>query len=205
MADDHALTHSQQKWDQRFAEQQALPPVASVLLENRDLLPRQGRGLELACGLGANSLYLAKQGMHMDAWDISPVALDKLAHRARQQRLAVTTHWVDVEAQSMAIKDHYNLIIVSHFLHRPLCTMLSDALRPGGLLFYQTFCAEHTPFASSGSRSNSGSSPRNPRYKLSANELLQLFADLEVLRYREGTTPGEKPTHKAFYVGRKPP
>lgn len=48
---------------------------SQVLLDNSHLLPASGRALDLACGLGANALYLAKRGMTTSAWDLSPVQL----------------------------------------------------------------------------------------------------------------------------------
>ncbi len=39
--------------------------VAQVLLRNRHLLPEQGRALDLACGRGANALWLAEQGLEV--------------------------------------------------------------------------------------------------------------------------------------------
>jgi tellurite methyltransferase len=47
-------------------------------------LPDDGRALDLACGLGGNSILLAQQGLKVDAWDIADVpvaALQELALR----------------------------------------------------------------------------------------------------------------------------
>ena len=44
--------------------------AAKVLTENHYLLPSTGVALDLACGLGANALYLAQQGLAVTAWDI---------------------------------------------------------------------------------------------------------------------------------------
>ena len=78
------------KWDAIYAQldvESSLP--VSVLTENEFLLPKVGTALDLACGLGANALFLAHQGMAVTAWDISIVAIDKLSRYATQQDLNI--------------------------------------------------------------------------------------------------------------------
>jgi len=65
------------------------------------------------------------------------------------------------------------VIVVSRFLDRGLCPALAHALKPGGLLFYQTYTID------------SSEGPGNPAYRLQRNELLRLFPDLQVIFYRE--------------------
>ena len=64
---------------------------------------------------------------------------------------------------------------MSHFLDRSLVPHLVNALKPNGLLIYQTFTREKLTSAG----------PNNPDRLLSVNELLHLFAPLRVLVYRE--------------------
>jgi hypothetical protein len=61
------------------------------------------------------------------------------------------------------------------FLDRDLAPEIAAALRPGGLLFYETFTREGA----------GGRGPSNPAYRLAANELLGLFPGLVVRGYRE--------------------
>jgi hypothetical protein len=44
----------------------------------------------------------------------------------------------DIERDGISSKK-YDVIVVSYFLYRPLLPPISQALKPGGLLFYQTF------------------------------------------------------------------
>ena len=55
------------------------------------------------------------------------------------------------------------------------------ALKPGGLLFYQTFTRHKLD----------KSGPSNPDYLLARNELLQLFAPLTVIYYQEYPAIGD--------------
>ncbi|PUD99067.1 MAG: hypothetical protein C3L24_11545, partial [Candidatus Sedimenticola endophacoides] len=62
------------RWDRRHGEAQGPGQVAEVLRQNLHLLPPWGRALDLACGRGANALLMARQGLRVSAWDLSPVA-----------------------------------------------------------------------------------------------------------------------------------
>lgn len=164
-----------QKWDRIYsAQNEALPRAAAVLQDNLHLLPAGGRALEIACGLGGNALLLAQRGLTTEAWDISPVAVQRLLELARQQNLALTVAARDVVAEPPP-PDSYDVVVVSHFLERDLCSRLVRALRPGGLLFYQTFTREAV----------TDSGPSNPGFRLAPNELLALFRELRVVVYRE--------------------
>lgn len=163
-----------QKWNERYQETERLPEPPAVLVENRHLLPVRGQALDLACGLGAGALFLARTGLDVWAWDLSEVAISLLHTRAVAEGLVVHTEVRDVRC-SPPEADRFDLILVSHFLERPLCPTLAAALRPGGLLFYQTFVQE--PVSDRG--------PANPAYRLDRNELLRLFPGLTVRFYRE--------------------
>ncbi|HEB99563.1 MAG TPA: SAM-dependent methyltransferase, partial [Thiotrichales bacterium] len=65
------------KWDARYRES-ATAVATEVLVENRHLLPAVGEALDLACGLGGNALLLARHGLRTTAWDLSPVAIERL-------------------------------------------------------------------------------------------------------------------------------
>ena len=178
------------KWDRRWRDaardagpgrqQSARSPPVRVLQENAHLLPADGEALELACGLGANAQFLARRGLTVRAWDISSVAIDGLAALAVAEGLSLRAEVRDVVAEPPAA-DSFDVIVVSHYLERDLAPALVRALRPGGLLFYQTFTVARV----------SDYGPRTPAFRLQRNELLQLFADLELLVYREEGRVGD--------------
>ena len=71
--------NDQTKWDRIYSQKtNALNDPAEVLVENAHLISANGRALDLACGMGQNSLWLARQGLVVDSWDVSEVALNKL-------------------------------------------------------------------------------------------------------------------------------
>ncbi len=164
------------KWDARYRDSHGnVDTVAAVLSQNERLIPKSGKALDLACGLGGNALFLAQRGLEVHAWDISPVAIDKLNQTARQQGLNIHTQVRDCVANPPE-DERFDLIVISRFLERELCGAITKALKPGGLLFYQTF-SHHKP---------NGEGPSNPHFLLGERELLHLFAGLEVVVYEEG-------------------
>lgn len=169
------------KWDQRYRLAEGLPDPALVLLEHEHLLPPGGVALDLACGLGANALWLAARGFRVKAWDLSPVAIERLSAQARARGLAVDAALRDVIADPPA-PESADLIVVAHFLHRDLAPAIAAALRPGGVLFYQTFSREAV----------SDCGPSDPAYRLAPNELLDLFPGLVVRAYRDEGRLGDR-------------
>jgi len=165
---------TQDKWDSRYREAGLPGAPATVLLENAHLLPRSGAALDLACGLGANSLLLAEHGLQTHAWDISPVAVEKLRAVALERRLPIIAEVKD------ALRDplppaQFDVIAVTHYLERALTQPLINALKTGGLLFYQTFT--RTAVSDEG--------PQKDEWRLADGELLTMFAPLRPLVYRE--------------------
>jgi SAM-dependent methyltransferase len=151
-----------------------------VLWESRHLLPTQGRALDLACGLGANAMLLARQGLEVVAWDLSPVAIARVRDVARAMDLPIVAEVRDVCVYPPPPRS-FDCILVAHFLERALAPALAEALRPGGLLYYQTFGLDRC-----GDRG-----PSNPNYRLGTNELLHLFPGLTLRFYREEGLAGD--------------
>lgn len=163
-------------WNARYAAADAdAARPAEVLRDFAHLLPARGRALDLACGLGANARLLARRGLEAEAWDGSEVAIERLNALAEVQGLAVRARVRDVLAEPPE-PDGFDVIVVSRFLERALAPRLGAALRPGGLLYYQTFVRDAVDPARG---------PRQAQYRLGTNELLGLFRGLRVIVYRE--------------------
>lgn len=187
----------QKKWDDTYRKLEGKPISEScwVLRNHTHLLPAQGKCLDLACGRGANALLLAECGLESHAWDISPVALEAVEEKALSKSLKINTLQRNVEQHPPEIHS-FDVIVVSQFLHRPSCADLVKALKPGGLLFYQTY-HQH--------KLNS-KGPSNEKFLLQPQELLSLFSDLEVVLYREDGRSGnlmEGLRDLSYFIGRK--
>ncbi len=191
------MTAVKDKWDRIYREHDGSPlQAAEVLAQNRHLLPASGTAMDLACGLGANSLVMAEAGLDVLSWDISPVAVSKLSSLAADRGLSIKAEVVDVEQQPPQAQS-LDVLVVSHFLSRKLMPSLIAALKPGGLVFYQTYCQEKVRQRG----------PSNPDYLLKDNELLALFTGLKLRVYREESLLGEHSEgwrDQAMLVAEKP-
>ena len=170
----------QAKWDTIYSQRDNTPEAALILQQNCHLLPQQGTALDLACGQGGNALLLAESGLEVQAWDVSPIAIEQLQHTVDLKGLNVEAMARDVIKRPPPANS-VDVLVVSFFLERELCPALFAAIKPGGLLFYQTYCQQKV----------TQQGPSCADYLLSDNELLQLFSQMKVRVYREEARLGE--------------
>ena len=176
-----AMPAIQEKWDRSYGSNAVEAAAWSrVLGENSHLLPTHGRALDVACGMGGASIFLARHGLEVVSWDISRAAIAKLRGFVEQHGLAITAEVVDVTRVQIP-EQEFDVIHVSRFLERGVCAALSRALRNDGLLFYQTISLEALDTAPH----------KNPDYCLVRGELLDLFHELRLVVYREEALLGD--------------
>jgi 2-polyprenyl-3-methyl-5-hydroxy-6-metoxy-1,4-benzoquinol methylase len=112
-----------------------------VLAEDRP----PGRALDLGCGTGQNSIWLAKRGWEVTAIDIVPKAVAVAQARAAEADVKVDFRVDDV---TIFEPDHsYDLVLSTYALPRAgsgrdvALRMASDAVGPGGTLLICEFDA----------------------------------------------------------------
>lgn len=179
------------RWNEKYrlGEHSSLQP--SALLEGLDtLLPRSGRALELAGGVGRNALWLARRGLQVTLADISDVALKVARNRFAQQGLLLETLQIDLEQEPFP-QGPWDLVLSVHFLWRPLFQILPSVLVPAG----RFVCIQPT-------RSNLERHAKPPaRFLLDDGELPRLAAGMEILKYEEGWLAEGR--HEALLVARR--
>jgi SAM-dependent methyltransferases len=134
--------------------------------------------LDMACGTGRNGLHLAGEGLFVVFMDSSQQALDEVMDRAGAEGSAAVTIPRDLElpeTQPLPVAT-YGGIVVFHYLHRPLFPTLRKAVRPGGVVVYETFTVDQAVLGK----------PSNPNFLLQPGELPTLFPGWEVLHHDEG-------------------
>jgi SAM-dependent methyltransferase len=135
----------------------------------------------VACGRGRHAVWLAQHGFATTAIDRDPAALAALEARARRDQLPLTLLTMDLEGGAVTLGEAtYDVIVVVHYLHRPLFPALLAALAPGGVLVYETFTVAQA----------ARGRPTNPAFLLEPGELPRLVAGLEILDAREGDFEG---------------
>ena len=155
---------------------------APWLLDNRDLWPRHGHVLDVACGKGRHAILLAQSGLQVRAIDRSAEAIATLRHDAEKRGLQIDTAVVDLETHPPPSLGEvlYDAVLVFNYLYRPLMPAIRAAVKPGGRLFYETFTT----------RQAGRGHPRNPAFLLEDNELAELMAPFTILRSRDGDIDG---------------
>jgi SAM-dependent methyltransferase len=166
------------RWDRQHAQRQGGEQPADFLRQIFETeawpLPR-GRALDLACGKGRNSLYLAESGFEVVAMDISPVALADGRRRADEKQLSI--EWCQADLEQVQLEEAgYDLIVNFNYLQRSLLGQIKRALRTGGHVVFETYLIDQREVGH----------PKNPEYLLGYNELLESYRNFRVLCYREG-------------------
>jgi SAM-dependent methyltransferase len=162
----------------------ALPPPSNWVMRFAKLLPAGAQVLDLACGCGRHALALARLGHRVLAVDRDAAALDALA-RAHAAPGSVRTELHDLEGAAWPYAGHsFDAIIVTNYLHRPLLAALAAALRPNGVLIYETFARGNERFGK----------PSNPDFLLEPGELFAwASASLRVIAYEDCYVERPKP------------
>jgi tellurite methyltransferase len=162
------------------------------LVDHRHLLPRAGTALDVACGRGRNAIWLAQRGLETTAVDRDTAALESLRSQAHRLELALTTMAIDLEGGDTRLPaEAFDVVVVVHYLHRPLFPVLMEAVRPGGILVYETFTRAQA----------ARGKPTNPAFLLEPGELRTLVAPLDVVIEREGDFEGKM---LASVIARRP-
>jgi tellurite methyltransferase len=154
---------------------------AEFLVEHVNLLPK-GRVLDVAMGIGRNSIYLATNGFEVEGVDISEVAIENARKLAIVKGVNIRTEIADLEKSYQISPDFYDVIICFNYLQRSLIKQIKAGLKFGGMVMYETFIIDQVKFGK----------PHNPDFLLKYNELLDMFCDFRCLRYREGIFNNQK-------------
>jgi len=159
------------KWNARHAWSKSKDvSVSSVIKLSENVLPITGIALDLACGRGGNTVHLALAGLTVHCWDISDTAITSVRDVAAINNVSGSVYpEVRDVVKTPPEPKRFDVIVVSRFLNRPLCADIAAALKPGGVLLYQTF--------------TQGLS--NTDYLLKRYELLDLFKGLDVVWFHE--------------------
>lgn len=149
-------------WDERYGGSDRVwsgRPNQRLVEQVADLEP--GTALDVACGEGADAVWLAKQGWRVTAVDVSEVALKKVAVHAEDEGVAdrMRIGFYDaLDDPRPAGRHTFDLVTVS-FLHvpvedfAPIYRGIADAVAPGGRLLVT---AHHPHDVTSGARHDHG-------------------------------------------------
>jgi SAM-dependent methyltransferase len=140
------------------------------------LAPAGAPVLDVACGAGRHLRWFAGRGHAATGVDRDAAALAACEGIDGAQLVQA-----DIEDGPWPFAGRqFGLVVVTHYLWRPLLPAIVDAVAPGGLLVYETFAAGNETVGR----------PSRPDFLLRPGELLQACAGLRVVAYEDGFLDG---------------
>ena len=178
-----------ERWDKKY-KNNLIPTKVVQIVEEYAKLAKGNKALDIACGMGRNTKFLATIGFEVDALDISPVAIENLQN-------IPNIHAIEVDFDTYRLKENsYDLIVCTYFLKRELFPHIYKALKENGIFIFETFMhhADNTKV------------PSNKSFLLNKGELEATFdKNYEIMHLREFMDEGicgEK-SFKTSIVARK--
>ncbi|TKI70006.1 methyltransferase domain-containing protein [Sulfurimonas crateris] len=163
------MKEDKQRWNERYLDN-PMPQEVSALLDKYISHANVGQAIDVACGTGRNTHYLADLGFMVDAVDISDYALERVKNSSTIKKIDT-----DLDKYNLT-PNKYDLIVNVNYLNRRLVSQMKEALKSGGVLVFETFIVAHGDFKMP---------TTNLDYLLRKNELLHSFIGLDVIYYEE--------------------
>lgn len=139
------MTSRKDIWNNRYANKSpGLQPPHNYLVKH--LVQFQpGSVLDLACGLGINSIYLAQQGYQVIAVDFASEALRLLASFQKEGDLEIQILELDLSIPQdiKQLPETNNVIVFRYRLSMDLLKVIPKLLKSRGLFLYCTYNMEH--------------------------------------------------------------
>ena len=163
------MQEDKKRWNEKYLEKPKQENV-SALVEKYIEHANVGQALDIACGTGRNTHFLALKGFDVDAVDISDIALKEIKKSSSIKKIDT-----DLDKYNIA-PNKYDLILNINYLNRRLVSQMKDGLKSGGVIIFETFLLAHGDFKIP---------TMNLDYLLRKNELLHSFIGLNVIYYEE--------------------
>ena len=157
MTPERPAAHTPPDWDTRFAREEYLfgTEPNQFLASCRDLIGTSGRVLCVADGEGRNSVWLAGQGLDVDAFDASPVGVAKAERLAAARGVSVRYQVADVDGWDWP-REAYDVVAAIYVQFSPpaqrrrVFARIARALRPGGLFLLEGYRLEQLAHGTGG-------------------------------------------------------
>ena len=183
------MVDSRAKWNQKYRMRTGDPPGPDPFLVETQRWLGPGSVLDLACGDGRNSLYLAERGLAVTGIDISEVGLERVRRTAQDRALVIMTLEADLEAPDLnAGWGPFDTVII--FNYRPTERLLASVhalVKAGGMFLFCTFNQKNRDTF-------------NPAFSLKPGAYRQGIEHFELVHYAELSRDGK---FRDGYVFRK--
>jgi 2-polyprenyl-3-methyl-5-hydroxy-6-metoxy-1,4-benzoquinol methylase len=145
-----------ERWNERFSIDTYLfgQQANHYLQAQKDRL-QGGKALAIADGEGRNSVWLAEQGLQVNAFDFSPIALEKAKKLAQQKNVSVDFECSDWQSYAWP-KSEYDYVVGIFFQfadpdeRTELFAKMDHSLKPGGLMIIQGYGEKQLQYKTGG-------------------------------------------------------
>jgi tellurite methyltransferase len=172
------------KWNTKHNERINLlkEPAPNPRLKKLSAPLKGGNALDLACGLGGNSLFLARMNYQVQAIDISDVAINYIQEQATKDNLKIHPRVCDLtDLNNLKWQNSsFNLVVITNYLDRTLFPIVKNIIKENGYFFMETFY--QSPLNENQGVSN--------QYMLQPKELLAEFGAWTVHFFEENEQEG---------------
>jgi cyclopropane fatty-acyl-phospholipid synthase-like methyltransferase len=177
------FANPRETWDARFSSDDYIfgtePNV--WLAQHADLFKPGMRVLAVADGEGRNSVWMAKLGLQVDAFDISPVGIEKAKKLAQQQGVDVNFSIHGIEDYPWTTGDYDAVVAIFIQFADPdtraaLFKRMKSALKPDGVLLLQGYTPKQLEYKTGG--------PPNLSHLYTEDLLQEAFGDLDISELR---------------------
>ena len=167
------------------------PPTVLTSFLDSGLVP-PGKALDVACGSGNYSIFLAQRGFDVSGVDVSKNALALAREKIKNAGLEKKVRLVQADCRELAVAfkgEKFGLILDWSLLHHvapedveAYAGQFSELLAPGGVLLLTCFSEKDAPQA--GQTSATGKMGNVMYYRTRA-QIESAYRPLKVLEYRE--------------------
>lgn len=168
---------------------------------------KSGTVLELGAGQGRNSLWLARQGLVVDALELSETGANDIRQNSEKEHLPVSVRSADVRE---GFEGEYDAVVSTYMTHHltrdemlKVIERMKAHTKPGGYNVLEAFTKDGDFFREK---------PATDKFYPELGELRSLYRDWEIVDYREqnsrarSTWPDGRPMFNiaASIIARRP-
>jgi SAM-dependent methyltransferase len=123
------------RWDAAYADRGLVadPALPDVFAAHEGVFPSAGTALDVACGQGAATVWLARRGLDGLGVDVSAIAIDQARTLAEDAGVAARFEVADLDA-GLPPGPPVDVLLCHRFRDPGLYPSFIDRLKPGGLL-----------------------------------------------------------------------
>lgn len=174
--------------------------------------------LDFGCGLGRHSIFFAKQGFHVSAFDLSEEAVEHLKSWAEKENLSIEI--VNADMQNLPYGDNsFDAVFAYHVIShtdsvgvKKIINEISRVLKIGGEIYF-TLCSKETwSFKDAGYpkldentviKTDEGPEKGIPHFFVTLDDIIDLLADYNIDRIRHTDDcylSGKKQNSKHYFI-----